>query len=211
MKSIAEYAKENPNARFVQKLWSNRGIELKNSSDINFDLFGPGYKYFAQEYIENPLLVDGFKFDFGVYVVVTSINPLRIYFYEKNTLIRLCVEKYNPDNYDNVDSYVISDACQFPWDVDALSIYYNNSYTYKEAMNAYFTNRGYDMTKVWLEVEDCIREIVLMKEYSFIHWVSSKAFSQSSPISTRNSIPGSAVSLQVFFLRALPIRFCSGR
>lgn len=174
-KSLMEYAKHHPNTRFVQKLWSNRGVELKNASEIHFELFGPGYKYFAQVYIENPLLIENYKFDFGVYVLVTSINPLRIYYYGKNTLIRLCVNEYDPTNYDNVDSYVISDACMFPWDIDALSIYYNNSYTYKEAMNAYFTKKGHDMNRVWSQVEDCIRSIVLSKEESFIYWVSCKS------------------------------------
>lgn len=174
--SLQKYAKEHPKVRFVQKLWSNRGVELKKATEINFDLFGPGYKYFAQVYIENPLLIDGHKFDFGIYVLVTSIDPLRIYYYEKNTLIRLCVEKYDPTNYDNIDTYVISDACLFSWDIDGLSQYYNRSYTYKEAMNAYFTKRGYDMSKVWPQVEDCIRSIVVSKEYSFIKWVNDDMF-----------------------------------
>lgn len=170
--SLLKYVEENPKTRYLQKLWSNRGIELKNASEINFELFGPGYKYFAQVYIEDPLLIDGHKFDFGIYVLVTSIDPLRVYYYEKNTLIRMCVEKYDPSNYDNIDSYVISDACLFPWDLEVLSVYYNESYTYKEAMNAYFTKNGYDMSRVWAQVEDAIRSIVLSKEYSFIYWVT---------------------------------------
>lgn len=36
----------------------------------------------ASEYIDNPLLIDGFKFDLRVYVALVSINPLRIYMYE---------------------------------------------------------------------------------------------------------------------------------
>lgn len=36
----------------------------------------------ASVYIEDPLLIDGYKFDLRVYVALTSINPLRIYMYE---------------------------------------------------------------------------------------------------------------------------------
>lgn len=34
---------------------------------------------FIQEFIANPLLFNGYKFDIGVYVVITSVLPLRIY------------------------------------------------------------------------------------------------------------------------------------
>lgn len=171
---LKAYAAANPGKKFLQKLWSNRGIVLKKVEEMNFDVFGPGYKYFGQEFIENPLLIDGYKFDFGIYVLVSSVNPLRIYFYEKNTLIRLCAEKYDPNNFTNVDTYVISDACIFPWDLDALSVYYNQSYTYKESLNAYLTKKGYEVGRIWTQVEDCIRETVVSKEENFIYWVSSK-------------------------------------
>jgi hypothetical protein len=48
----------------------------------------------ASEYIHNPLLIDGYKFDLRVYVALTSINPLRIYIYEDG-LARFATQKYN--------------------------------------------------------------------------------------------------------------------
>jgi len=48
----------------------------------------------VSEYIHNPLLFDGFKFDLRVYVAITSINPLRLYIYEDG-LTRFATGKYN--------------------------------------------------------------------------------------------------------------------
>lgn len=108
-----------------------------------------------------------------------------MYYYNKNTLIRLCEKKYNPDDYSDVDSYVISDACLFPWDVDALAVYYNQTYTYKEALNAYLTKKGYDVSRIWTQVDDCIREVVLSKEEELAFWVSESE-SKSESISGKN-------------------------
>ena len=52
------------------------------------------------EYIDNPLLLDGYKFDLRIYVALMSVNPLRIYIYEEG-LVRLATVKYNSDISNN--------------------------------------------------------------------------------------------------------------
>jgi hypothetical protein len=47
----------------------------------------------VSEYIDNPLLVDGLKFDLRIYVGITGFNPLRIYMH-KGGLARFATHAY---------------------------------------------------------------------------------------------------------------------
>mmetsp|Transcript_89336 Transcript_89336/g.193370 ORF Transcript_89336/g.193370 Transcript_89336/m.193370 type:complete len:849 (-) Transcript_89336:175-2721(-) len=62
-----------------------------------------GNHYIAQKYIENPLLIDdGRKFDIRQWAVVSSVNPLTVWFFN-DCYIRLAANKYSTDD--------ISDTC----------------------------------------------------------------------------------------------------
>ncbi|XP_015514906.1 probable tubulin polyglutamylase ttll-15 [Neodiprion lecontei] len=160
-KALLKYVADNPAKSFVQKSNAHRGIQILNVSDI--DLASEGS--FVQEFIENPFLVDGFKFDIGVYTVVTSVDPLRVYVYKGDILFRFCPVKYYPFDPENIDKYVVGDDYLPIWDVPSLKNYYANlGFSMKDSFDSYVRAQGKDPQKVWDNVNDAIRDVILSKE-----------------------------------------------
>ena len=66
----------------------------------------PTENYIVQEYIANPYLLDGYKFDMRIYVLVTSCDPLRAFIYN-NGLVRLGTEQYQEPHESNIVSFFL--------------------------------------------------------------------------------------------------------
>lgn len=81
---LLKYAEIHSNVSFVEKNNDHRNIHIKKLTEINLDAEGT----FVQEYVDKPLLVDGYKFDIGIYTIITSIDPLRVYIYNGEALLR---------------------------------------------------------------------------------------------------------------------------
>lgn len=165
VESLQRYTEQNPTVRFVQKLKANRGVSLKTINEMNFTSTGKlSTTYFAQAYVEDPLLISGHKFDLNIYVVITSVNPLRVYYYNKNIHFRFCKQPYDPENFTNVDTYVISDSHISGPDFPAIKKYFSHSYTYKQAFEAIMRGEGHDPNVIYQQIEDCIRTVVMKVE-----------------------------------------------
>lgn len=67
-----------------------RGIRLANRME---QMPRPGQPAVVQEYISEPHLIDGKKYDLRIYVAVTSFDPLRAYMYEEG-LVRFATSDY---------------------------------------------------------------------------------------------------------------------
>jgi hypothetical protein len=59
-------------------------------------------QYVVQKYIAKPFLIDGFKNDLRLYVLVSSISPLRAHLFHDG-LVRLCTSEYVPPRADDCD------------------------------------------------------------------------------------------------------------
>ncbi|KAJ8924058.1 hypothetical protein NQ315_006835 [Exocentrus adspersus] len=136
-------------------------LKLKKIDKIDLDKEGT----FIQEYIDKPLLVSGYKFDIGIYTVITSVDPLRVYVYNGDALLRFCPVKYYPFDPDNLDKYVVGDDYLPIWEVPALDYYYNElGFGMKESLNAFVRSQGKDPNVIWDQIEESIRTLMLAKE-----------------------------------------------
>ena len=73
-------------------------------------------------YINNPHLIDGFKYDLRLYVLVISYDPLKIYFYNEG-LVRFATIKYSTDSKD-IDEKMIH-LTNFTLNKDGENFIYN--------------------------------------------------------------------------------------
>ena len=78
-----------------------RGISLVN----DIDQITYGESMIMQKYIKNPLLLNGYKFDLRIYVLVTSVNPLEAFIY-KEGFGRFSTQPFSLDPKDKGNKFI---------------------------------------------------------------------------------------------------------
>lgn len=153
---LQAYCRQKKNKTFILKPDSGsqgKGIFLtKNPKDIK-----PGEHMVCQQYVSKPFLIDGFKFDLRVYVLVTSCDPLRIFVYEDG-LGRFATLKYMEPSNHNVDdtcmhltNYAVNKHSK-----DFIRDEETGSKRRLTTVNRWFTDNGYDVKEIWASIEDAI-------------------------------------------------------
>lgn len=61
----------------------------------------PHENLIVQEYLDQPYILDGYKIDLRLYVLVTHCDPLKAFIY-RDGLVRLGTEKYTGPSNDNM-------------------------------------------------------------------------------------------------------------
>eukprot|EP00898_Chlorokybus_atmophyticus_P006741 jgi/Chlat1/7068/Chrsp57S06771 len=96
-------------------VWIAKPVGLSRGRGIALvaDVMGVEYgaPYVVQRYISSPLLVEGYKFDLRLYVVVTSFSPLEAFIY-KEGFARFSTVPYTLDDLSNLYIHLTNSAVQ---------------------------------------------------------------------------------------------------
>ncbi|XP_031443823.1 tubulin polyglutamylase TTLL6 isoform X2 [Phasianus colchicus] len=150
------YRRRRKNRTFICKPDSGcqgRGIFItRNPEEIKH-----GEHMICQQYISKPFLIDGFKFDMRIYVLVTSCDPLRIFVY-KEGLARFATMRYIDPRRRN-----LGDICMH---LTNYAINKRNANFVQDdtmgskrklsTLNAWMMDNSYNTTKLWEDIEDII-------------------------------------------------------
>jgi tubulin monoglycylase TTLL15 len=166
---LLQYAQEHPDKLWVQKDKTHRGIRITSVNDVK----ATENEVIVQEYVDNPFLIDGRRFDIGLYVTITSVSPIREYVFPGDWLLRFCSKTYNPFDAADTDKYVITDDYTPPWDIPPIAKFYSDmGCTRKEALFAYMRSIGKDPDKVNRDLEAAVRQVCYAKESALIEAMS---------------------------------------
>ncbi|XP_030150652.1 tubulin polyglutamylase TTLL6 isoform X1 [Lynx canadensis] len=158
---LQNYSRSRKNKTYICKPDSGcqgRGIFITRTvKDIK-----PGEDMICQLYISKPFIIDGFKFDLRIYVLMTSCDPLRIFAYNEG-LARFATTSYSHPCADNLD-----DICMH---LTNYSINKHSSNFVRDAQagskrklstfSVYMESHGYNTEQVWRDIEDVIIKTII--------------------------------------------------
>uniref|UniRef100_A0A7N8WW07 Tubulin tyrosine ligase-like family, member 7 n=1 Tax=Mastacembelus armatus TaxID=205130 RepID=A0A7N8WW07_9TELE len=133
----------------------------------------PAQEHFiVQEYLDKPFLMEGYKFDLRIYILVTSCDPLRIFLYNDG-LVRMGTEKYHAPSEANLS--------QLYMHLTNYSVNkHNENFERDETVDkgskrsiSWFTEflrtNDYDVTKFWGDISELVVKTLIVAEPHVLH------------------------------------------
>mmetsp|Transcript_19613 Transcript_19613/g.19652 ORF Transcript_19613/g.19652 Transcript_19613/m.19652 type:complete len:208 (-) Transcript_19613:322-945(-) len=118
----------------------------------------------ASEYISNPLLINGLKFDLRIYIAVSSIDPLRLYIY-KEGLVRFATEPYNLDDpanrFGHLTNYSLNKYAPNFQDLDQDGKGYKWTLS---ALKEFFAGKDINFNIIWEGIKDIAAKTLISIE-----------------------------------------------
>ncbi|ESO12921.1 hypothetical protein HELRODRAFT_63814, partial [Helobdella robusta] len=122
-------------------------------------------------YIDNPLLINGYKFDLRLYVLVTSFDPLIIYLY-KEGLTRFATVQFNKsskfmgDSCMHLTNYSINKHSSAYVSNNDASVEDRGSKWSLSGLLRFLRENHYDTTALMMSIEDVIIKTMISGEFA---------------------------------------------
>ena len=141
---------DKPNARWIQKphnMSRGRGIEMvQHPETVPLDS-----AWIIQSYLDKPHLWDNHKYVLRCYILVTSVEPLRFYWYHEGSA-KLTSEEYDLDDLDNPFIHLTNpDINEHNEDAD-IPVIFHSFRVYRE----WLKEQGVDDHKVFADLREML-------------------------------------------------------
>ena len=135
------------------------------------DEIDPHEPNIVQRYMHRPHLLDGYKYDLRLYVLLSSVRPLRIFLYREG-LVRVCTQRYQPlernmgDVRRHLTNYSINkdseDFVQPEDENDCADAHKRTVTSLMETLAA----EGHDTAALWKRIgEVCVKTIISVQPH----------------------------------------------
>ena len=126
--------------------------------------------YLVSNYISNPHLINGLKYDLRVYVVVTCYDPLRVYLFNEG-LVRFATEKYTANKikhrnrFSHLTNYAVNKESDQYRQNDGINQDDENASKWTFAQyRKKLTSLGLDPDNIWKDIKDVVIKTVISAE-----------------------------------------------
>ncbi|XP_046892762.1 tubulin polyglutamylase TTLL7 isoform X1 [Hypomesus transpacificus] len=128
--------------------------------------------FIVQEYLDKPFLMEGYKFDLRIYILVTSCDPLRIFLYNDG-LVRMGTEKYHAPSDANLSQLYMHLT---NYSVNKHNENFERDETADKGSKrsiGWFTEflrtNDYDVAKFWGDVSELVVKTLIVAEPHVLH------------------------------------------
>ncbi|XP_066548278.1 tubulin polyglutamylase TTLL7 isoform X2 [Amia ocellicauda] len=133
----------------------------------------PAHDHFiVQEYLDKPFLMEGYKFDLRIYILVTSCDPLRIFLYNDG-LVRMGTEKYHAPSESNLNQLYMHLT---NYSVNKHNENFERDETADKGskrsirwFTEFLRTNDYDVTKFWGDVSELVVKTLIVAEPHVLH------------------------------------------
>ena len=148
-------ALDKPDARWIQKprnMSRGRGIEMvQHPETVPLD-----NEWIIQSYLDKPHLWDNHKYVLRCYILITSVDPLRFYWYHEGSA-KLTSEEYDLDNLDNPFIHLTNPDINEHNEAAEVPVMFHSFRVYRE----WLKEQGIDDEKVFSDLREMLAVTVI--------------------------------------------------